>query len=82
MWTKDKAIWKVVLHWLCCVGSNISYNHQFSDPDEDEDGWETKELSFSGAAAAKHGGQDSDEDSDEMEAAPDKMEVDNDDDRK
>ena len=43
----------------------------------------TTELSFSGAAAAKHAANDdSDEDSDEAEAAPDKMEVDNDDDRK
>lgn len=51
-----------------------------SEQEDEEDGWETKELSFSGAAAAKHAANDSDEDSDEMEAAPDKMEVDNDDD--
>lgn len=57
------------------------YNQLFSEQEDEEDGWETKELSFSGAAAAKHAANDSDEDSDEMEAAPDKMEVDNDDDR-
>ena len=74
--------------------TGVSYSTLSSSPDpqdeEEDDPWadKTTELSFSGAAAASQqqdrvgdagAGDSSDEDN---EAAPDKMEVDNDQDRK
>ena len=63
--------------------STLSSSPPDGDGDIEEDPWadKTTELSFSGAAANKHdeAGSGSDEDN---EAAPVKMEVDNDQDRK
>ena len=63
--------------------STLSSSPPDGDGDIEEDPWadKTTELSFSGAAANKHdeAGSSSDEDN---EAAPVKMEVDNDQDRK
>ena len=78
---------------MMCCQTGVSYSTLSSSPDpqdDEEDPWadKTTELSFSGAAASSHqqdrvgdagAGDSSDEDN---EAAPDKMEVDNDQDRK